>query len=54
MKTTFKMLCAAAAVFVSMVMPSQAADKTITIGTLSWEDLTPITGITKTVLENAG
>lgn len=29
-------------------------DKTITIGTMSWEDLTPITGITKTVLEQQG
>lgn len=54
MKSTLKMFCAAAAVCVSMVMPVQAADKTITIGTLSWEDLTPITGITKKVLEDAG
>lgn len=28
--------------------------KNITIGTLSWEDLTPITGITKKALENQG
>ena len=27
---------------------------TITIGTMSWEDLTPITGITKKVLEDKG
>lgn len=29
-------------------------DKTISMGTMSWEDLTPITGITKKVLEDAG
>jgi len=29
-------------------------DKTIKMGTMSWEDLTPITGITKKVLEDAG
>lgn len=28
--------------------------KTVTIGTMSWEDLTPITGITKKVLEDSG
>lgn len=31
-----------------------AEDKTISMGTMSWEDLTPITGITKKVLEDAG
>lgn len=34
---------------------AQAADnKTIRMGTMSWEDLTPITGIAKKVLEDAG
>lgn len=33
---------------------SHAEDKNIVIGTMSWEDLTPITGITKHVLEDAG
>jgi glycine betaine/proline transport system substrate-binding protein len=33
---------------------AHAEDKTIKMGTMSWEDLTPITGITKTVLEDAG
>jgi glycine betaine/proline transport system substrate-binding protein len=31
-----------------------AQDKTIRMGTMSWEDLTPITGITRKVLEDAG
>jgi glycine betaine/proline transport system substrate-binding protein len=31
-----------------------AQDETIKMGTMSWEDLTPITGITKKVLEDAG
>lgn len=53
MKTIWKALCAAALVGLSM-LPAQAQDKTIKMGTLSWEDLTPITGITKKVLEDAG
>ncbi|TSD83901.1 glycine betaine ABC transporter substrate-binding protein [Mycobacterium sp. KBS0706] len=36
------------------MLPAQAQEKTIKMGTLSWEDLTPITGITKKVLEDAG
>jgi len=36
------------------MLPAQAEEKTISMGTLSWEDLTPITGITKKVLEDAG
>jgi glycine betaine/proline transport system substrate-binding protein len=35
-------------------MSVQAQDKTITMGTLSWDDLTPITAVTKKVLEDAG
>ncbi|MGL4964154.1 MAG: glycine betaine ABC transporter substrate-binding protein [Inquilinus sp.] len=53
MKTIWKALCAAALVGLSM-LPAQAQEKTIKMGTLSWEDLTPITGITKKVLEDAG
>ena len=35
-------------------LSGHAEDKTIRMGTMSWEDLTPITGITKKVLEDAG
>ena len=49
----WKALCAAAMVGMTM-MPAQAQEKTIKMGTMSWEDLTPITGITKKVLEDAG
>jgi len=52
-KTLWKALCAAAMVGMTM-LPAQAEEKTISMGTLSWEDLTPITGITKKVLEDAG
>jgi glycine betaine/proline transport system substrate-binding protein len=53
MKALWKALCAAAMIGMSM-LPAHAEDKTISMGTLSWEDLTPITGITKKVLEDAG
>lgn len=53
MKTVWKALCAAAMVGMTM-MSAQAEEKTITMGTMSWEDLTPITGITKKVLEDKG
>lgn len=53
MKAVFKALCAAAFVGLSM-LPAHADEKTIEMGTMSWEDLTPITGITKKVLEDAG
>ncbi|AUX77752.1 MULTISPECIES: glycine betaine ABC transporter substrate-binding protein [Sinorhizobium] len=53
MKTLWKAFCAAAMVGLTM-MPARAEEKTIEMGTLSWEDLTPITGITKKVLEDAG
>ncbi|RFB79946.1 glycine/betaine ABC transporter substrate-binding protein [Methylovirgula sp. 4M-Z18] len=36
------------------ILPVRAQEKTIEMGTLSWEDLTPITGVTKKVLEDAG
>ncbi|PRA20866.1 MULTISPECIES: glycine betaine ABC transporter substrate-binding protein [Pseudomonas] len=53
MKKFWKTVCAVALVGM-VVLPVQAEEKTITVGTMSWEDLTPITGITKKVLENAG
>lgn len=53
MKILLKALCAAAMVGLTM-LPARAEEKTITMGTLSWEDLTPITGITKKVLEDKG
>jgi len=53
MKAIFKALCAATLLGIS-ILPAQAQEKTIEMGTMSWEDLTPITGITKKVLEDAG
>ena len=53
MKTLWRALCAAAMVGMTM-LSAHAEEKTITIGTMSWEDLTPITGITKKVLEDSG
>ncbi|MBV9563761.1 MAG: glycine betaine ABC transporter substrate-binding protein [Bradyrhizobium sp.] len=35
-------------------MPAHAEDKAISMGTMNWEDLTPISAITKKVLEDAG
>lgn len=54
MKRNFlKSLCAVALVGMAS-FSAQAQDKTITMGTMSWDDLTPITAVTKKVLENAG
>ncbi|CUX71922.1 MULTISPECIES: glycine betaine ABC transporter substrate-binding protein [Agrobacterium] len=53
MRTLWKALCAAAMVGIT-ALSAHAEEKTITIGTMSWEDLTPITGITKKVLEDSG
>ncbi len=44
----------AGAVALGLASPVLAQDKVIEMGTLSWEDLTPITGITKKVLEDKG
>ncbi|MHC8351031.1 glycine betaine ABC transporter substrate-binding protein [Pseudomonas sp. RT4P38] len=53
MKKIWKAVCAVA--MMGMVMlPVHAEEKIITMGTLTWEDLTPITGITKKVLEDSG
>jgi glycine betaine/proline transport system substrate-binding protein len=53
MKKIWKAVCAIALMGVVM-LPVHAEEKTITMGTLTWEDLTPITGITKKVLEDSG
>jgi glycine betaine/proline transport system substrate-binding protein len=53
MKAIWKALCAVAMLGLAM-LPAHAEDKTINMGTMSWEDITPITGITKKVLEDAG
>lgn len=53
MKALWKALCAAAMVGMT-AFSAHAEEKSITVGTMSWEDLTPITGITKKVLEDAG
>lgn len=43
-----------AVALVAMVTAPVAAQETIKLGTMTWEDLTPITGITKSVLEDKG
>jgi glycine betaine/proline transport system substrate-binding protein len=53
MKRFWKTLCAVALAGVA-TFSAQAEEKNITMGTLSWEDLTPITGITKKALEDQG
>lgn len=54
MKALWKVLCAAMMVGVTMLRPAYAEENTIVMGTMSWEDLTPITAITKKVLEDQG
>lgn len=44
----------AGAVALGLATPVMAQDKVIRMGTIIWEDLTPITGITKKVLEDKG
>ncbi len=53
MRSVWKTLCAVAALAVT-ALPGWAQDNVIRMGTLSWEDLTPITGITRKVLEDKG
>lgn len=53
MKKLWKTLCTVALAGMT-IFSAHAEDKTISMGTLSWEDLTPITGITKKVLEDKG
>lgn len=55
MMNMLKATLGAVAILGMAVLPGQAQEeKTVKIGTMSWEDLTPITGITKAVLEKAG
>ena len=53
MRRLFKAILAGA-LALGLAVPAMAQDKVIKMGTLSWEDLTPITGITKKVLEDKG
>lgn len=53
MKSIMKALAAAAMLGLSMV-PGHAQEKTIKLGTMIWEDILPITGVAKKVLEDKG
>ncbi|WP_338919719.1 glycine betaine ABC transporter substrate-binding protein [Pseudomonas silesiensis] len=53
MKKIWKAICAVAVAGL-LSGPVQAEEKNIVMGTMTWEDLTPITGITKKVLEDSG
>lgn len=53
MKKLMKTLCAVAVAGMTM-FSAHAQNKNITMGTMSWDDLTPITAVTKKVLEDAG
>jgi glycine betaine/proline transport system substrate-binding protein len=53
MKRIWKALAVASLVGMGLIS-AHAQEKVITMGTMSWEDLTPITGITKKVLEDSG
>lgn len=53
MKTLWKTLSAVAFAGLSVSF-AQAQDKTISMGTMTWEDLTPITAVTKKALEDSG
>ena len=53
MKSIMKALAAAAMLGLSM-LPAHAQEKTIKLGTMAWEDILPITGVAKKVLEDHG
>jgi glycine betaine/proline transport system substrate-binding protein len=53
MKKLWNALCAVSLAGMTL-FSAHAQEKIISMGTLSWEDLTPITGITKKVLEDSG
>lgn len=53
MRRFFKAILAGAVVL-GLASPVMAQDKVIKMGTMAWEDLTPISGITKKVLEDKG
>lgn len=50
----FKKTLLATAITAVLAVPALAQEGVIKMGTMSWEDLTPITGITKKVLEDKG
>jgi glycine betaine/proline transport system substrate-binding protein len=54
MKTLLRAALGAFAIVGMATGSGHAQDETIRMGTMSWEDLTPITAITKKVLEDAG
>lgn len=54
MRNLFKTICATAMAMALSSPVMAQEDKNIKMGTIIYEDLTPITGITKTVLENQG
>jgi glycine betaine/proline transport system substrate-binding protein len=54
MRKLFRAALGALAILSMAAGSGHAQDRTIKMGTMSWEDLTPITGITKKVLEDAG
>ena len=53
MKSIMKLLAAAAMLGTSM-LPANAQEKTIKFGTTAWEDILPVTGVAKKVLEDKG
>jgi glycine betaine/proline transport system substrate-binding protein len=53
MKSIMKALAAAAVLGMSM-LPAHAQEKTIKLGTMAWEDILPITGVARKVLEDKG
>jgi glycine betaine/proline transport system substrate-binding protein len=54
METLLRAALGALAIVGMAAGSGHAQDETIRMGTMSWEDLTPITAITKKVLEDAG
>ena len=54
MKGLFRTAVGALAILGAAALPVHAEDKTISMGTMNWEDLMPISLITKKVLEDAG
>jgi glycine betaine/proline transport system substrate-binding protein len=53
MKSIMKALAAAAMLGLSMA-PGHAEEKTVTLGTMAWEDIVPITAVARKVLEDKG
>jgi glycine betaine/proline transport system substrate-binding protein len=54
MRKLFRAALGVLAILAMAAGSGHAEDKTISVGVLPWEDVTPITGITKKVLEDAG